>query len=41
MHWNAIRRKHETAVLGAPTIDKNGKKIVVTDRVKADPAQTE
>ncbi|KAJ1021875.1 hypothetical protein NDA16_003637 [Ustilago loliicola] len=37
-HWNGIRRKHEAAVLGAPTINYNGKKIDVADRVKSDPA---
>ncbi|SPO31756.1 uncharacterized protein UTRI_06536_B [Ustilago trichophora] len=39
-HWNGIRRRHETAILGAPTISHNGKKIAIADRVKDDLAKT-
>ncbi|PWZ01237.1 hypothetical protein BCV70DRAFT_236727 [Testicularia cyperi] len=35
-HWTSLRRKLETAVLGAPTVDKNGKKLVQKDEHKTD-----
>ncbi|KAF6767297.1 hypothetical protein PSEUBRA_003820 [Kalmanozyma brasiliensis GHG001] len=37
-HWIAWRRKLETSILGAPTIDGNGKKIVKPDAAKDDSA---
>ncbi|SOV05855.1 uncharacterized protein UDID_08832 [Ustilago sp. UG-2017a] len=39
-HWYTIRRKHEAAILGAATINYNGKKIDIADRIKVDPAKS-
>ncbi|GAC95101.1 hypothetical protein PHSY_002676 [Pseudozyma hubeiensis SY62] len=35
-HWVAWRRKLETTLLGAPTVDGNGKKLIKRDIVKDD-----
>ncbi|KAJ9476151.1 hypothetical protein PHBOTO_006232 [Pseudozyma hubeiensis] len=35
-HWVGWRRKLETTLLGAPTVDGNGKKLIKKDIVKPD-----